>query len=404
MLVFGLSILVLVIFISPFFLAKRVNPNVIPGIVLSFGVFFTFCGIVLSLSSVGGSFSEDSILEILASLKFAFVTSVAGMFTSIFFKIFPRFYKVSFQTDDDYNDQIKELLVDLNRNIKTIASVNREKLTQIHDGNVENFEKIEKNNHENYSAIHEFFKTLKYELSEMTVNSVIDAFNKVVKDFNSEINEQLGSTFPKLNEATNTIYDWQVENQEVINDLLENLKKQSIDFIEFGKKIKHFVDDSDSLKRILRDIGDTISTMQENSSLIDQFSKSTNQIIIEYQNLNSEILSSQRESIDAALNDIKSESQTMRKGFQSIQETLSSEFEELNKSLSSILDDSVGSYDLALGRRLSSNLTNLDKQLTDVLGKLSKDYLKFLNQMEQVVSYNTKLEKIINELERKSPE
>lgn len=78
----------LIVFMSILMLSlKGARANLVPSLAISGGIFFTFLGLAISLTSVSNSSMQLTFKTLLAGLSTAFWTSVVGMFMSIVAKI-----------------------------------------------------------------------------------------------------------------------------------------------------------------------------------------------------------------------------------------------------------------------------------------------------------------------------
>lgn len=350
------------------------SPNALPGIQVSLGVFCTFLGISIGLfwfdtSTLEGEHLNENVMGLLGSLRFAFATSVAGMLSSLLVKIFPGLYRIEFENNDDFNHQIMQLLQRLTDNLDELTTTNRKKL----DG-------IQKD-------VQSFFTDMTGQIS----SSVIAAFQKIVKDFNTEINKQLGESFVKFNESVSQMRDWQEENNESVLNLLITLKQQSVDFVELGKKIREMVEESDAFGRILRRIGETIETLKKDAGTIDEFATRTDTIIKEYQAINTEILEKQKSSLMSQLQVIQKEKADLTQEMKDLQDLLRGGLGNLKSQLTTSLEESVQQSDFQMKNSVEKTLGMLDKQLTEILEKLSKDYVKLLNNIHALVKEGERL-------------
>ena len=159
--------------------------------IVSFGVFGTFIGILFGLFEFNAMDIEHSLPFLLDGLKTAFITSGVGMFCSIVIAILKPNSKV----------QAKVTLADISKNQQ------------------------------------EMIKALKgatNDISSSANEQIILSLEHVVKQFNSQLNEQFGQNFKELNCAVKEMVTWQHSyktqifmHDESIKTNFEQLQKMS---------------------------------------------------------------------------------------------------------------------------------------------------------------------------------
>lgn len=205
----------------------------VPTLLTTIGIFGTFLGIVIGLLEFDQSNIEASIPNLLAGLKSAFITSLAGIFFSLIFKTLSTFSflkpkkleeSISRATpeailgamqaqveetkilkdaivgneDSTLFGQLKILRGDINDNAK--ISINHSKEQAVKQQ--ENFEVFSE---KLWIKLQDFADTL----SKSATEQVIEALKQVITDFNNNLTEQFGDNFKQLNEAVIKLVEWQ---------------------------------------------------------------------------------------------------------------------------------------------------------------------------------------------------
>lgn len=224
----------------------------VPTLLTTLGIFGTFLGIVLGLLDFNQNDIEASIPPLLEGLKTAFITSLAGIFTSLIFKTLSTF---SFLKPDVVETtaseatpeailaamqaqisevkalkdamvgneestlfgQLKILRGDVNDNAKASLTGAKERAVQ----QQENFEQFSE---KLWLKLQDFADTL----SKSATEQVIEALKQVIVDFNNNLTEQFGDNFKQLNEAVFKLVEWQ-ENYKM---QLEQMQRQYAQGVE----------------------------------------------------------------------------------------------------------------------------------------------------------------------------
>lgn len=226
----------------------------VPTLLTTLGIFGTFLGIVLGLLDFNQNDIEASIPPLLEGLKTAFITSLAGIFTSLIFKTLSTF---SFLKPDVVETtaseatpeailaamqaqisevkalkdamvgneestlfgQLKILRSDVNDNAKLSLGAANDRAQQ----QQENFEQFSE---KLWLKLQDFADTL----SKSATEQVIEALKQVIVDFNSNLTEQFGDNFKQLNEAVFKLVEWQ-ENYKMQLEQMQRQYEQGVESI-----------------------------------------------------------------------------------------------------------------------------------------------------------------------------
>lgn len=226
----------------------------VPTLLTTLGIFGTFLGIVLGLLDFNQNDIEASIPPLLEGLKTAFITSLAGIFTSLIFKTLSTF---SFLKPDVVETtaseatpeailaamqaqisevkalkdamvgneestlfgQLKILRGDVNDNAKASLTGAKERAVQ----QQENFEQFSE---KLWLKLQDFADTL----SKSATEQVIEALKQVIVDFNNNLTEQFGDNFKQLNEAVFKLVEWQ-ENYKMQLEQMQRQYEQGVESI-----------------------------------------------------------------------------------------------------------------------------------------------------------------------------
>ena len=211
-----------VIFMILGFVSETISKSA-PGILISLGILFTFIGITYALYNFDPQNITRTIPELLEGLKLAFVSSIAGLITSILYRfitIIVRFIKfgadkISKKSKGELTpEHFYEKIEDMSQSIK--EGNNNIKEALVGDGEASLSTQIGK--------LRNDFRDFAEKVKEEGSQSLIKALEEVIKDFNTKINEQFGENFKKLNEAVQALVIWQKEHKEQVENLTELFK------------------------------------------------------------------------------------------------------------------------------------------------------------------------------------
>ena len=430
---------------------KKVPNATKPNIVVSLGIFGTFVGICISLWYFNPDTIEESVNKFLGGMQTAFWTSVIGISVSILLK-FPyiqlKIFNVQkfFYRDDEKPEKESEDVIDLLKGIKKSIedNANSERLYS----KLESIEKALVGDGDNTllsvmknlkSDVHDDFKTVKASLekaietlSKGATEEIIKALEKVIVEFNTNLQEQFGENFKQLNEAVKELVIWQENYKQIIEQSQEahqNFITQSQEnyqkisersrqyFEEMSNKLNGFVDKAKEFTDISSDLQNLLTKLHEENqkieSLMSGFAELTDKakegfpvikeniehITTTLKN-NFDILDKDLSHFTEAFKDRSNEIATnIAKVNHDLNQNLTKELNEftrdLNNQAKKMLDDNsktitnqIGELDAALGRTLNQSLNSLGSQLTSISGHFVKNWEALknkINELEQIL-------------------
>lgn len=247
-----------------------------PSLLTSLGILGTFAGIVVGLLGFDTQDIDGSIGTLLAGLKTAFVTSLAGMGSAILFKIISVFVperreeRVEGAGPDDilrallkHNDCLDEIKSAIAGNEETSLAGqvkllradqgdrHRQLLGSI-DSNREDFKEFSE---VLWKQMHDFGEML----SKSATEQVINALKEVITDFNKNLTEQFGENFKALDESVKKLVDWQEHYRIQMNNTLALYKRG----------VKAIQSTESSLSKIAEDSGRIPETMDRLREVVE---------------------------------------------------------------------------------------------------------------------------------------
>lgn len=195
-------LLIIFVFILPFFLKKKHDSASLQTIAVSIGILGTFIGIAMGLSDFNINDISVSIPVLLAGLKTAFWTSIAGSITALIIRLFPGFYGIkeyeSSKLEEDYLQSFERELPAISKSLSGMADKQDE--------------------------LNKSFKEFADRMVADNSQSLVNALTEVMKDFNTKINEQFGDNFKQLNQAVEKIVEWQKLYKDQVETAIKMLE------------------------------------------------------------------------------------------------------------------------------------------------------------------------------------
>ncbi len=164
--------------------------------IVSIGLFGTFFGVLVGLYGFDTKAIDQSVPKLLEGLKFAFAISVLGMFLSITLSILDKF----FGGIDDNADILKSIDRKLGGLTATLQSPT-ELVKQFSEMRIFLKNHLEKINNSLDQALSQ--------LAKGATQEVVQALDRIIREFNSNLKEQFGENFKELNVACHKLVQWQ---------------------------------------------------------------------------------------------------------------------------------------------------------------------------------------------------
>lgn len=400
--------------------AKTENHQDYKSIIISIGVLGTFFGIFLGLIGFDTTNIKDSVPILLEGLKTAFITSIFGMFISIFLSIIQKVkghadLEDEFQIMSSMNTHLEKLSVlgsidERLRQLETLPLMNT-KLDSM-DTNIktlsQDISSVKEQMSSDQKILFEFLETSLDKvnksledaidtLAEGATEEIIKALENVIQDFNKNLTEQFGDNFKQLNESVKNMIVWQENYKNSITDSEKRLEIAMHNASEFSKEMNNSIKEnfkqnkleSEKVQKItevlLEKIETAISTSNDNVKVIKQ-------ITDDYENINE--LSKKLQSIittnDNQINNLEihlkafAEVSDASKG---IVEQLKVFSDQIQTTLSN-QSEVLSTLTTELENQLPKSLDTLNKSLTSLTKQFSSDYETFLDQISKLMRTN----------------
>ena len=230
----------LVIFLFPYLVRKRFNVQLLSTTVVSLGLLGTFGGIMYGLWIFKVDQIDASIPQLLEGLKTAFLTSIAGMLSSLLLRLAPGFYgiKKEVENKEEITDkQLFEVLEHIEKNTQLATS--RELIQEIKQSN----EQLGNN-----------FQTLNANLEKMTsreinfnTEALSNSLQTVISRLNDNVSEQINRTILKIHDIQEQQLQYMMRSQEFTQTMQEQLRDTLLKLQETNQNIETFLGKSNNL-------------------------------------------------------------------------------------------------------------------------------------------------------------
>jgi len=279
------TILIILLVIADIVLKKDLKAQIV-----SIGVLGTFVGIFIGLQNFDPNSMKNSVYHILEGLKTAFATSILGMGSAIFLTIYQ---KIRDQISDD-NKSEEEILIEINKKLDNLDNlsflprldnsilVNKiEKmmnnmpsgggrqsnnadvvniLVDIRDSNKQSNDAMKQMLTTNFTTIKNSMDIATRELSKGATEEIINALQSVIKNFNSNLTQQFGGNFDKLNKAVFKLVEWQDNYKNHVEDMENRFEKSTSSIENAEKSIVTISKSNENIIKVYENLEEIIGT------------------------------------------------------------------------------------------------------------------------------------------------
>lgn len=381
-----------------------------PEILTTMGIFGCFMGIALALLNFEANNITQSVPLLLNGVKTAFWASVFGVGGALIIKGRQRFSKtpIPVSSDEPKAASLEDVVHSINGLRKSISADNDSSL-------VSQIKLLRTEQADSNKALRESLDDFAKKVSDLGSKALIEALEHVIRDFNTQLNEQFGENFKQLNAAVERLVIWQQQYKEEL-DLLGQVQKQAADDLKrssdaFAMTARHaesYTESAESLEVLLKNFRaqyEIIRSSQESLSnvlsdmkavepgfsaklgdLLETFNGGTSRLTTEFH--------SQIQSLSDALKqhtaNLSSETKKHMEEYGNIIKSTIPEIQKgVNAELSSSnkkLEENFRALDENLEKELEKALATMGQQLASLSEKFVKDYAPLTERLKEVVN------------------
>lgn len=230
----------LIIFLFPYIGRKWFNRYVLSSTVISLGLLGTFGGIMYGLWTFGVEELDDSIPQLLEGLKMAFLTTIAGMSSSILLKLLPSFYGISSDTKAE-EDSTENQLIQLFQEIRTNTAHNSEA------GLISEIRQLRETNQEALMQLNEHLSRMSQQEMQVNTSLLSESLREIIGNLDHKISENINATLSEIRDLQTKQLECISENQKLNRDLSEYLRHFLKEIEEANKNAELFLSKSTNL-------------------------------------------------------------------------------------------------------------------------------------------------------------
>ena len=359
-----------------------------PEILTTMGIFGCFVGIALALLNFDPKDVTNSVPQLLNGVKTAFWASVCGIFGALAIKCRQRFGAAPTQSSGDElkSASLEDVVSAISHLRKTIAGENDSSL-------ISQIKLMRQEQNDNSINLRKSLDDFAEKVSELGSKALIEALEKVIRDFNTQLNEQFGENFKQLNLAVEKLVIWQQQYKDEL-DKLQKFQKESADNLKIAadsfsivvQKAGAYTDSAAKLEEML-------SQFKSQYSVMLQAQESLSKVLIDMKNVEPSFSAKLEDLTLTFKNSTTSIADETKKQIQTFGEMLNKTVPEIqNKINDQILNTNeqlkknFETLDKTLEAELEKALVGLGQQLASLSEKFVQDYTPLTERLKEVVN------------------
>ncbi len=359
-----------------------------PEILTTMGIFGCFFGIALALLNFDPKDVTGSVPQLLNGVKTAFWASVCGVLGALLIKLRQRFGAPPEHVagDELKSASLEDVVVAISHLRKSIAGENDSSL-------ISQIKLMRQEQNDNASNLKRSLDEFANKVSELGSKALIEALESVIRDFNTQLNEQFGENFKQLNLAVEKLVLWQQQYKDELDKLqivqresANDLKKSSDSFKEIVQKAEAYTDSAVKLDELLVQFKSQYSLMLESQ-------ESLTRVLIDMKSVEPSFSAKLDDLTQTFKNSTNSVADETRKQIQNLGEMLNKTIPELqikiNEQIANTNDQLKKNFDTLdknLEVELEKALVSLGQQLASLSEKFVQDYTPLTDRLREVVN------------------
>jgi DNA anti-recombination protein RmuC len=371
-----------------------------PEILTTIGIFGCFTGIAVALLNFDANNINESVPNLLNGVKTAFWASVSGVFGALTIKFRHRFSKDPVQSSSDSEPKsasLEDVVSSINGLRKTIAGDTDTSL-------ISQIKLMRQEQNDNAQTLKKSLDDFAHKVSELGSKALIEALQNVIRDFNTQLNEQFGENFKQLNLAVEKLVVWQQQYKEELDRLQEVQKQSASDLKQSAGAFANLVEKSTAYTSSAEALTGLLTTFENQYAVMKQSQESLAAVLVELKSVEpsfsqkltdlTQVFKSGTETVSAEVQtQIKKIAEQMQNNNTEFANLITQKLPEIQKILNEQLQNSQNELkknftelDKNLEVELQKALTTLGQQLASLSEKFVSDYSPLTDKLREVVN------------------
>ena len=375
-----------------------------PGLCTTLGVLGTFTGIFLGLLEFDVTDIDASVPELLAGLKIAFFTSIAGLGAAVSVRLVEPAISPRQETENEATPEaIHETLRQIDKTILRSADKQDDALAEIRNAiSADNDSslttqllKLRVSVDDGNRQIVAEFKQFSETMAENNSRALIKALENVVRDFNTQLNEQFGENFKQLNQAVGALLEWQeryrshVEEMEKrIETTLTSVQDSEVALRAIAESAARIPDAVAELRALLNGLSENVETLQlslRNHGVATEELKAHLEAVANLKDRSLDAFPTIERNIvlltETLNNTIDAHTQTINRSAEAMQQQHQDQLRNVQK----LIEQEIQTLDRGMEQSLTNALETMTRQLASLSEKFASDYEPLTNKLRRLL-------------------
>jgi hypothetical protein len=354
-----------------------------PTILTTCGIFATFVGIALGLKDFNPEQVATSLPELLNGLKTAFWASVFGVGGALLLKF--RYLIIDLGSRAGHpagpvsvEDIVLRLaaIEDAIVGEKPVSLVSQLKLAR-QDSN----ERLDALKDAQIAALHR--------LSELGTRALVEALQKTIRDFNTNLTGQFGENFKELNAAVHKLAVWQEQYKDHVESTTQRLQEVVQCSAGITADYSKFVEKSKAFAQVAADMGTLLAALTEGEKRLAETCQALAELLRSASGSLPDVERKVTQLTSQLAAAVEHNSAKIGEAVKTAAEELKVANEEQNRVLSLSVAQTkqqAETLNKSLEESLDMSLNSLGKHLAALSEKFVKDYEPLVEQLHEIVS------------------
>lgn len=247
-----------------------------PTTLATLGILGTFTGILLGLQDFDVNRVDESVPQLLAGLKTAFVTSIVGIVAAVLFRLIRTLVPSGGTTEAVSPEDILAALFEIRDDGRRASQRSEDQLIELRkaissEGDSNLLTQIQKLRTTVQDGQAEYIREFRDFAKHMTENSqraLIEALEQVIRDFNTKLTEQFGENFKQLNAAVHALVVWQDQYRQHV-EALERRLDTAVAAVEASQKaLESVASHSERIPEMMKPLEPVLSGINVQTKLL----------------------------------------------------------------------------------------------------------------------------------------
>ncbi len=333
--------------------------------VVTVGILGTFLGIFVGLWEFDVNNITASIPLLLEGMKLAFVTSIAGMVSSVGLNPYQKFHPSPYaKTGNPIGDKLSDQSRLLAAFLEDCKASNAAVVKQVKKHRIESRDELVR--------VRESLDKTLQKLSEGASKEIIQALEDVISDFNKNLTQQFGENFKQLNEACLKLVNWQEQHIKDMQAVGEALAATKDSLQSTAASLSEIANRNEEFEEFCNRVSLSLTTM---NTLLNNTTRLHNEISASIAKLNevARELHKVPAAFHAVATAITDNNKRIIDSFNETKKTLDNYITQLLGRINKLIDD------------LKQAMNNLNSALVSLTKQFGKDYRNFLEQIRKIM-------------------